>query len=260
MATNFYNIPELEQNAPFNPVADVNAGFEAVDSAIHSVETKIPDVSKIDSEISAVDTKALEAQATAGQAYSTAQNAQTVANTANANVEQVQAFAEANAQSIATTNQNLNNFEQAFNFTKIDTVSASTLYGTSAVTGIYALAQNSEGSIFKFYSHCNFSSTVSKSLVAIPGLASLYGFDTGLVLAKAPTKAFKVESSGLFVWRSKSSNNLTWADNTNFAVGSNGHIYIHTSSAGGSWSSQGSNDTMLIWDFPCVYFAKDFGD
>lgn len=260
MATNFYNIPELEQNAPFNVVADVNAGLEAVDSAIHSVETKIPDVSKIDSEIGAVETKVLEAQATAGQAYSTAQNAQNLASTANANVEQVQAFAETNAQSIAVTNQNLNKFEQAFNFTEIATVNASNLYGTSGVTGTYTLAQNSNGSIFKFYSHCNFNSVVSKPFVSIPGTTNLFGIDSGLALKTTPAKAFKIETSGLFVFRSKTTSNLTWADNTNFAVGTDGHIYLHTSSTGGTWTSHGSSDTLLIWDFPCVYFAKDFGD
>ena len=140
------------------------------------------------------------------------------------------------------------------------------------------LAQNSAGTLFKFYGQFYFDNntssavnlnTQSLSKVAVPGATGVYGFPTGLVLNSAPASAYMIAQAGYGVFASLGYNktNTGYMDAGNLFVvqiyiGSDGQIYI--SAYGNNWNS--GNETMnantrsrIFW-LPMLYWNGDFGD
>lgn len=136
------------------------------------------------------------------------------------------------------------------------------------------LAQNSDGSLFKFYGQCyidnNTSSSVtlgSKQLIA--GTSDKYGIATGLTLNQTPDTPYIITQAGygLFNTRGYNKGNVNYMDGGNaFAVqiyvGTDGQIYVSLS--GNDWSQ--SNTTFSeytrsrqFW-LPQLYWNGDFGD
>lgn len=158
--------------------------------------------------------------------------------------------------SVSGVQNNLNTFMQKFNL-------STHTNGTGNFTG-FTLAQNSDGSIFKFYGQCQFggaSSTTITGITAIAGLSGKYGYDTGCVLNTAPSEAYVISTAGLRM-DNNTSDGKTFANQPitfSIAVGTNGHIYVYVRDSQSNISTTaGYYSRWNIW--PCLYFNTSFGD
>ena len=136
------------------------------------------------------------------------------------------------------------------------------------------LAQNSAGSLFKFYGHCYIDNNSSSSVtlgthVSIPGSTGLYGIASGLYLNSHPSKAYTIAEAGYNIVNTRGYNQTTngYMNAGNFfteqiVVGSDGQIYV---------SISGNNFTQTPTTFdaytrnrvfwlPMLYWNGDFGD
>lgn len=140
------------------------------------------------------------------------------------------------------------------------------------------LAQNSVGSLFKFYGQFYFDNSTTSAInlntssfakTAIPGTSNAYGFATGLTLNSAPSSAYLIAPAGYGAFSTMGYNktNTGYMDAGNlFAVqiyvGSNGQIYI--SPNGNNWNSgneqAAANTRSRIFWLPQLYWNGDFGD
>ena len=139
------------------------------------------------------------------------------------------------------------------------------------------LAQNSAGTLFKFYGQFYFDNnttsainlnTSSFSKVAVPGASNIYGFSTGLTLNSAPSSAYMIAQAGYGAFGTLGFNktNTGYMDAGNFFavqiyVGSNGQIYI--APYGNNWNSGNevvsANTRSRIFWLPTLYWNGDFG-
>lgn len=248
MGTTHYDFPLVDGSDPIAFVDTFNAMANAFDSALYTVDGYASGAS------SKADT-AISNAASASSAATAASSAATAAgNTANA----ASSTATAANNTAGATASALNAFEQKFNLTPTTVTSGMSVTGfTYALT----LAQDSTGSIYKFYGNCVKAAGTSGSLtrVAIPGGTGdyTYGVDTGLVLNAEPDTAYLVNPAGVRC-STNSSGNITSFVGCSFAVGTNGHIYIfNQSSSSGSVTTSERNANYF---FPCIYFNTSFGD
>ena len=147
----------------------------------------------------------------------------------------------------------------------LDNFSSKEAYQLVSVTGIVPdggvrVAQNSQGSIFKFYRYLSFynntDENVSIPLSAVPGLTGYYGLKT-IQLNQAPSEAYTVNCGGTIVFKN-GDGTITDVRGANFYVGTDGWIYTLTS-ASSSYALQG-HQTVTFWFYPCIYFNGSFGD
>lgn len=159
------------------------------------------------------------------------------------------------ASDLATTTQKLNDFEKQFNITNISTDS---LNINGSKNGTYTLAQNDDGTIFKFYGTARVYGGTTYNRVQVPGLTGQYGCDTGLVLNSTPTAGYSIMCGQIFHVKSDDSQVKTiWADA--IGVGTNGHIYVLVGTSSGN-ITVGSGIYWNTFFPPCLYFNADFGD
>lgn len=151
----------------------------------------------------------------------------------------------------------LNDFMQKFNLTNITQGNESGYTVTGHVINEITLAQNSDGSIFKFYGKLQINPNSSASRSAIPGLSGYYGVDVGVELLTHPTTAYIVKCSGMYSENNET--NCRSSQNIDFAVGTNGHIYVQpdTSSSALGVTSGHAGRSMYL---PAIYFNGSFGD
>lgn len=130
-----------------------------------------------------------------------------------------------------------------------------------SISGVLHLAQNTDGSIFKFYNFVTFTNTtdsnVSIPLVPIPGFSGIYGLKT-LQLNQAPTEAYAINAAGTAIYEENEGTTLQDVNLANIFVGSDGYIYI----LGSYESTWGLHQHQMMRDFysPCLYFNANFGD
>lgn len=163
-----------------------------------------------------------------------------------------------NTSEIATVKGNLDNLEKKFN---LDDITTYTTGIWNADEGTLTLAQSEDGSIFKLYGIAKFhntaGSTVAKTKVAIPGLTSRYGFKTSLQLNVAPTEAYGVSTPGIqYAMDSVGTISGLWS--TNFAVGTDGYIYLNVSTNNTQSLANNASQTNIFT--ASIYFNADFGD
>lgn len=122
------------------------------------------------------------------------------------------------------------------------------------------VAQNAEGSIFKFYRYVSFynnsDSNLSIPLTAVPGLSGYYGLKT-IQLNRAPSEAYTINCCGTAVFKN-GDGTITDVRGANLYVGTDGWIYILTNTSN-NYALQG-RQTITFWYYPCVYFNGSFGD
>ena len=251
MATTHYDFPTINGADAIDGVNAINGLANAVDTALFTIDSAlgtaetdiaqaIADAASASTAATAASTNAAAAQATAGSAVNTANAA---ANTASAT---------ANA---------LIDFEQKFNLVPNTVTSGLAMNGW---TYSFTLAQNSDGSIFKFYGSATSSQNTSKTMtrVSIPGGSGsyAYGVATGLTLNIAPDSAYQVTPGGIYYSDRNTGDSayIYTQDLTGFVVGTNGQIYIMPSSNSSiSWAN---SPRYTILFFPCLYFNTSFGD
>lgn len=247
MSTTHYEFPTINGTDAIDGVDAINGLANAVDTALYAVDstvggqatdiqTALDNAASASAAATAASTNAAAAQATASAAVNTATAANTTAgNTASA----------------------LNTFMQKFNLVPQTITSGLAVNGwTYSLT----LAQNDDGSIFKFYGNLESAANASKSMtrVAIPGGSGTfaYGVATGLVLNTHPDNAYFVTPAA--VYGSSDGSWLKTFGRMGFAVGTDGQIYIN---CGSSTSSTFTTAWQYSYFFmPCLYFNASFGD
>lgn len=158
----------------------------------------------------------------------------------------------------------LNDLIQKFNLS--DTVTTAQIAITrGSISKLPKLAQNSDGSVFKFYGPLQinaFSSTngAALPLTQVPGLsASQKGLATNCFLAKRPSSAIIIDGAFFMARIVQADNNVTTASVGPIAIGTDGQIYIDPTNSGTSWSID-SGYFLRFYFPPCVYFNENFGD
>lgn len=246
--TTNYNLPQFVGSDKPAWLGDINPAMAAIDTAIKTADTTaqqgVADAATAQTAANTADTKATAAQ-------TAAETAQNTANTAIANTS-------SNAGRITT-------LEQAFNFTNIRHIAELPAGGTGGwARGCdLTLAQNADGSVFKFYGLYiptnNTASAVSVSKPQVAGLTGVYGIATGLYLTDAPDEAYQVTCAGLYYTAATGSyiwNSSMWQ--TGIAVGTDGQIYISVNNSQNE--SIPGNQLRFHEFYPCVYFNTNFGD
>lgn len=136
------------------------------------------------------------------------------------------------------------------------------------------LAQNENGTLFKFYGLCYIDNNTASSIslgnyVSIPGSNNAYGIATGLTLNKRPDNAYAIGCAGytLCATRGFSKTATEYMDagnafNVLVMVGSDGQIYIAL--AGNDFTSTATtfpaySRSRIFW-LPMLYWNGNFGD
>ena len=244
--TTNYNLPQFVGSDKPAWLGDINPALSTIDTAMHSNATT---AAQGVNDAATAKARADSAYTKAGDAETAAGTAQTTANTAVAGVN-------TNAGKIAS-------LEAAFNLSSRNTITSLPSTGQWSNGCSFTLAQNTDGSVFKFYGNYwitnNTSSTITCTKTAVAGLSGIYGIATGLYLNEAPDEAYVVSDSGLNYLAANSSyiwNESLWG--STFAVGTDGQIYIYVNDAQSETIS--ANQKRRYWLFPCIYFNSNWGD
>lgn len=240
--TTNYNLPQFVGSDKPAWLGDINPAMSAIDTAIHNASTT---ASQGVSDASTAQTKA-------NSAYDLADGAKTDASTAQGTANQAIANSNTNAGKITA-------LENKFILSDITTV-------TNMQTGAfgndyhYTLAQNNDGSVFKFYGvwyiDNNTGSTITVQKPAVPGLIGVYGFATGVFLNTAPTEAYRIAPSGIFFTSGNSTARSAYEGC--IAVGTDGQIYAVAS--GVQTESLAGNSSYRDFQIASLYFNTNFGD
>ena len=195
--------------------------------------------------------------------------------TVPANATSLTAATFTDARKIASINDLVNTVINQLNLSDIET---KTLTFNGGREAYLTLAQNADGTLFKFYGQFYFDNNTGSSInlntaslykVSIPGDTTHYGFPTGLFLNSAPTSAYTIAQAGYGAFGTLGYNktNTGYMDAGNFFVvqiiiGTDGQVYIDP--YGNNWAS--GNETVaantrsrIFWQ-PFLYWNKDFGD
>lgn len=150
----------------------------------------------------------------------------------------------------------------ALNLNDYTTINGSTFITTAGVnvSGSYTIAQNSAGSLFKFYGEVNIGNSsdtdVTITCAPIPGLSGYYGIRVGSLNA-APDTAYNVANCG-FQFQEKAGNETEYIWGCGFAVANDGSVYFYPSTA--STITIPAHRLRRYKLVPCLYFNTNFGD
>lgn len=138
---------------------------------------------------------------------------------------------------------NLSTFKE---YTQNSSSSDLTVSGGTVSSTIVNVARNTVGSIFKFYGNIVFNKNNTQ------GNATITFKNTGI----SPTNSFNISNAGLMICRTIGSEAQTLNGqlfSVEPTIANNGDISFILSGIP-------ANSVWRIWFFPCLYFAKDFGD
>lgn len=235
--TTNYNLPQFIGTDKPAWLGDVNPALSAIDA---QMKLNADAASAAAGAASTADGKAVAA----GEAASTADGkAETAQTTANGAVSRITAL------------------EGKFNLTTYERKTAAELVSVTGIAtdGLFQLAQDTDGSVFKFYNFITLTNSTSASitfpLVAVPGFTGIYGLKV-FTLAQAPAEAYSVLSAGIYVY--KNGANLQNITSANFLVGSDGGVYVFGNTTS-NWGLQPGQSMQLILH-PSIYFNANFGD
>lgn len=247
--TTNYNLPQFVGSDKPAWLGDINPAMSAIDTAIHNASTTA----------SQGVSDASTAQTRADSAYTLADGAKTDAGTAQRTADNAVSATNINAGKITA-------LESKFNLNRVTHVTTFAEHGQWATDECdFTLAQNSDGSLFKFYGHWNIFNNndyqINCPLSAIAGLSGKYGVATGLFLLTAPDEAYVVSHAGVAYKCANATNNNMWGNefwDGGFAVGTDGQIYIfvETSNSIGIYNRQ---MRKLILN-ASLYFNSNWGD
>ena len=251
-STTNYNLPQFVGTDKPTWLNDVNGAMSAIDAQMKA---------NADSATSA-GTSATTANNAIGTLASLETTAKTdtvsAINEVNTKAGTAQETANTAIGSANATASALSTFEQKFNLTNITQGNENNYSKTGIVVNNLKLAQNSDGSIFKMYGVFQINPTSSATRSAVAGLSGQYGVDTGLVLTTAPTTAYVVQCAG--VQSENNESNSTAVVPIDFAVGTNGHIYVCLNDTNANAKPYFSGRAWRNMYFPAIYFNASFGD
>lgn len=240
--TTNYNLPQYVGSDKPAWLGDINPAMSAIDTAMHANAVKAQQ--GVD-DASTAQTRADSAYTLADSAKTDAGTAQTTANTAIGNASAV--------------DTKLNNFMLKFNLSNFQNIT--TIPHTGTLSGKFTLAQNSDGSIFKFYGSMEVVGQGNISgFTNVAGLTGVYGIPTGLYLTTAPSEAYIINTGGLVYKQNMSNYAVSEQNRQDIAVGTDGQIYIWAL----NWQpasiniNSGYAEEMLLP--ACLYFNGSFGD
>lgn len=240
-----YNLPQFVGSDKPAWLGDINPAMSAIDTAIKNASDSA----------STADGKATSAQTDVTALGGTVTTLQGTVSTQGTQIA-------TNTSSINSANTRITGIENSLSVMNskfiLDDITTSSVTPTGTTSNTLTLAQNSDGSVFKFYGSIQ-GSGINWPRVLIPG-TNLYGIPTGLTLNSAPSEAFVIDGALLAVMQNI--NNYTMADNIRplpIHVGTDGKIYMW------SWtynspSTTGVNTACRLWSPCCIYFNTNFGD
>lgn len=252
--TTNYNLPQFLGSDKPAWLGDINPAFSAIDTAMKanadSASTAGTDATTANTNIGTMADLETTSKTTLVGAIN---EVNTIAGTAQGTANQ--AVADASA-----VDTKVNTFMTKFNLTNTSTFTALPVTGGSK-SGTLTLAQNADGSIFKVYGKMQINGIGGNAVLAvtspIAGMTGKYGVATGLFLATTPSEAYYVEAGGVDAMITD--NNCESVAELNFAVGSDGQIYIFVRDNSANVTVSNGKYRRLI--FPaCVYFNANFGD
>lgn len=246
-STTNYNLPQFIGTDKPAWLGDINPAMSAIDTAIKNASDSA----------STADGKATTAQSDVTTLGNTVTTLQGTVSTQGTQITSNTSAISTLTSGLNSATTDLNAFIQKFNLNSYSKPAAGNAFAN------LTLAQNSDGSIFKFYGMQQIvtsGSAVSLSETSIPGLPGIYGVATGLTLATAPESAYTVSCAGLYVCTDTNGTTLRsgprWMD---FSVGTDGKIYMISRSDSSSWNIP-ANSVARFNMYPCLYFNLSFGD
>lgn len=245
-------------------VASAQSDISTLDGRVDAVEAKN---TQQDTAITSAQTKADNADAKAdANAGIISQHTNDIASI-NADISQLQTDVAGVTSAETETAGKLDDFIASFAMTNIVSKNRSdyavTSFGSLYGGGIpMTLAQNSVGSMFKFYGYVQFgnssSSTQTISKTAVTGLSGYYGFKTNFQLTTAPTNAYAIDGAGIGIWSVGNRQQLRISETSAIAVDTDGYIYVDVNTSNTKQIPGGAE-----WDTyypPSLFTNIDFGD
>ena len=244
--TTNYNLPQFLGADKPAWLSDINPAMSAIDTAMHNNAVK-----------------AQQGVDDASTAQTTADNAETHAQTAITNAGTAQRTADTAIGDISTVNTKLTTLNNRFILSDISTTDWKT---SNNVDVKYTLAQNTEGSVFKFYGFLSLNNNTSSTMylnrsreitVTVNGEQHI-ALKSGLYLNSAPQNAYIITPAGIMLRRLiNTTPNHTDSDTPLYIiVNTDGEILI----AGWNAYLVEANHTQRYWFNPCLYFNTNFGD
>lgn len=259
-STTNYNLPQFVGTDKPAWLGDINPAMSAIDTAIKSAKDAGD----------TADGKATQAQSEVDALEGTVSNLNTTVGTLSTTVTAQGGDINTNALNIQKNTNAIESVAEHFNLTDFTSVTMNDKKSLSALSNYVdfnslnlTLAQNDDGSIFKFYGFFEIvrgaSNTANFSKTAVPGLTGYYGIPTGLYLKSAPSSAFIVQGGALNVEQQNHGSIVPAAMwNLEFSIGSDAQIYIYTHGNPVEYFEGQKSWRIFFW--ACLYFAKDFGD
>lgn len=251
--TTNYNLPQWVGSDKPAWLGDMNPAFTAIDTAIKANEVAA----------GTAGTDATTAKNNIGTMadLSTTEKGTLVGavNEVNTKVGTAQNTADTAVANDAQTALALNNFMLKLNLTDFSNVSTIPHNGT--LTGKFTLAQNNDGSIFKFYGQMELAGQGNISgWTGVAGLSGTYGIATGVYLGTAPTEAYVINTGGLVYQQNTSTYVVNQQNRCDIAVGTDGQIYLWALNWQPASINVNSGYAQEILLPACLYFNGSFGD
>lgn len=222
MATTNYSLPTLENTALFDLVTDYNALANATDAALAQVAGTIPEETITD-----LQGKVTDLESTTESQGREITILQSGLQSANSNIGTLQTGLQA-------ATQNINNIKQSFDdygtFTTTYT-QGTNIVNTATSGSIIYVMKNASETIVKVYGSFGTQSETTK--VVIPGITysdgtTVYGIKTNIkAISRALNTGYFVQFAGI------SSEDSAYTD---YAIGSDGYVYLRPSSNAGNAS------------------------
>ena len=251
--TTNYNLPQWVGSDKPAWLGDMNPAFAAIDTAIKANEVTAGTAS--------TDATAAKTNIGTMANLNTTEKSTLVGavNEVNTKVGTAQNTADTAVANDAQTALALNNFMQKLNLTDYQTVSNISHSGT--LTGKFTLAQNNDGSIFKFYGQMEITGQGNvNGFTAVSGLSGVYGIPTGVYLATAPSEAYVINTGGLVYQQNMSTYAVVQQNRCDIAVGTDGQIYVWALNWQPASININNGYAQEILLPACLYFNGSFGD
>lgn len=252
--TTNYNLPQFIGTDKPSWLGDINQAMSIIDG---QMKTNANNITSATGEVSELETRV--------------ESAETSVTSLNTRVGTAESQVSNLAGNVSTLNTSVAALVSQLNLNQI-TDATLTLAGNRSFH--VTLAQNEDGTLFKFYGLCYIDNNSASSIslgtyVSIPGSNNAYGIATGLFLNKTPSSAYTIECAGytLCATRGFSKTATEYMDagnmfNVLLMVGSDGQIYVAL--AGNDFTSAATpfpayTRSRIFW-LPMLYWNGDFGD
>lgn len=249
-----YNLPQFIGTDKPSWLGDINQAMSIIDS---QMKTNADNITSASGEVKELETRV--------------ESSETTVSSLNTRVGTTETQVSNLAGNVSNLNTSVDALISQLNLNQISDATINLAGGRSFHV---TLAQNEDGTLFKFYGLCYIDNNTASSIslgnyVSIPGSNNAYGIATGLTLNKKPSSAYAIECAGytLCSTRGYSKTATDYMDagnmfNVILVVGSDGQIYVAL--AGNDFTSTATtfpaySRSRIFW-LPMLYWNGDFGD